>query len=120
MSNLCCQKCELHELVILQYFARKMSNSAFLLFVSAGVPLAIRPLERTVSDTQSVMVPLGWYINPLRASLHKVIRPATARTRGKELVVKSRLPVEGFDQFLRPLEGCGTFGLVCAPLTHSR
>ena len=83
--------------------------------MNAGEALASRPPGRVAPDVQSVSIPLRWYIDPLRATLQKLIRPATARTRRKELVIKSRLSVEDFDRFLAPLNGYGMNGLVCAP-----
>ena len=46
---------------------------------------------------------MSWFLEPLSKSIKGLIRPATALTRRKELSLVHPLPMEAFQEFMKPL-----------------
>jgi hypothetical protein len=63
-------------------------------------------------------LPLRWFRDPLDAALKKVIRPATALTRRKEIVLKMKMPRDVFEDFMSPLTENDAEGLEREPATN--
>ena len=61
--------------------------------------------------------PSSWFLGPLKSTLKKLVRPAVAHTRRKELIVKMPMPRECFDEFMSPLTATDAAGLVRDELT---
>ena len=61
-------------------------------------------MAHRISSIPSASLPLSWYLDPLYASLKKLIRPPTALTRRKELIISVPLPVEAFTVLLASLK----------------
>ena len=55
--------------------------------------------------------PSSWFRDPFDAAVRKAIRPATAVTRRKEIVVQMRMPRETFEDIMSPLTEDDVSGL---------
>ena len=66
------------------------------------------PLAAPVPTTSC---PTSWFRAPLDKAIQKLVRPSTARTRRKELVIKTSLPLEVFEDFMSPLSSGDAEGL---------
>ena len=75
--------------------ANHRANKAPKVSPSAGV-LALRGIN--------VMLPLAWYMEPLRKAMATPIRPPTASTRRRQRTLDISLPIEAFHQLLRPFD----------------
>jgi hypothetical protein len=77
-------------------------------------PAAAAPTPQTALSAppaQSVSCPTSWFLGPLQKTLKKLVRPAVAHTRRKELNVSMQMPRECFDEFMSPLTPAEAEGL---------
>ena len=61
--------------------------------------------------------PISWFLNPLKKTIKKLVRPAVAHTRRKELEIKVAMPREAFEEFLSPLQPADAAGLTRDSIT---
>ena len=47
-----------------------------------------------------IRVPRAWFIDPVRTSLRKKVRPCTALTRRKQLSINTQVPFRTFEELL--------------------
>ena len=76
----------------------------------APPPAALVPSVIAVGAPRASL-PLSWFRDPLDAKIKKLIRPSTALTRRKELVIEMRVPREVFEDFMSPLTESDAAGL---------
>jgi hypothetical protein len=60
----------------------------------------VRP---AIAHRPSTSCPTSWWLKPFWAALKKLVRPATANRRRKELIIKMQMPREVFVEILSPL-----------------
>ena len=88
------------------------------------LPEPAQPKVATAATVPQVSLPISWFRDPLDEAIKKVVRPSTALTRRKELVIKMKVPREVFEDFMSPLQpaDCGTVanhkGLSRDPVTN--
>ena len=70
-----------------------------------------RAAPRPARKIEYIKVPKHWFSDPLNHALKTAVRPPTARTRRKELVITMKIPEEIFLDLLRPLESNSVTGL---------
>lgn len=71
-----------------------------------------RPLHAPPAPNEEmVSVPLSWFLEPVRNKMRKLVRPPTARTRRKQLVIKERVPIQVLWKMLEPFESGSISGL---------
>lgn len=58
-----------------------------------------------------VKVPKHWFSQPLLKSMKKLVRPATAKTRRRQVRIKMGMVMEAFVDLISPLVGEGVEGL---------
>ena len=58
-----------------------------------------------------IRVPKWWFLDPVRASMRKLVRPCTHLTRRKQLTVKFQMPLRCFYELMAPLMDGDTQGL---------
>ena len=63
-------------------------------------------------------MPLLWFLGPFYQTMRTVVRPATAVTRRKQLVVKQRMPREAFEDIFGMLAEGDAVGVKRDPLTQ--
>ena len=61
------------------------------------MPKASTPIEY-------IKVPKHWFTEPLNQAMKTAVRPPTARTRRKELVIEQRMPMAIFIELMKPME----------------
>ena len=59
----------------------------------------------------TISCPTSWWTRPFHTSLKKLIRPATANRRRKELTIKMQMPREVFEEIVAPLTTDDVAGL---------
>ena len=64
-----------------------------------------------MGDDHRVSLPIAWFRNPLIKTLKKLVRPAVATTRRKELSIKMSVPREIFEELLAPIQDGEVVGL---------
>ena len=58
-----------------------------------------------------IRLPKWWFLDPVRASMRKLVRPCTHLTRRKQLTVKFQMPLRCFYELMAPLMDGDTQGL---------
>ena len=66
----------------------------------AAAPKAAPTPKLTAHVGPTCTAPLSWWIRPFEVALKKLIRPATANRRRKELIIKMQMPIEVFEQII--------------------
>ena len=64
-----------------------------------------------VAPVQTVSCPTRWFLDPLHKKIKGVVRPCTALTRRKEIVLTVSLPRDCFETFMSPLTETDAEGL---------
>ena len=93
---------------------RRRSRGSGRVRVPVWVPRARRstPSQGSLAiKDETVVLPLSFFMEPLRHAMAKAVRPPTASTRRRQHVVEMAMPMEVFYALLRPFENGELHGL---------
>ena len=69
---------------------------------STKTPPIVKPSQGILAlHGKTINIPMQWYIEPLRKSMRKAIRPPTARTRRGQRIIEQQLPQQAFEEMLQ-------------------
>ena len=80
--------------------------------IALSPPLLVAPAAPVnAAVVRRTSCPYSWFRDPLDTAIKKLVRPATALTRRKELYIQQKLPREVFEDLMQPLQESDAVGL---------
>lgn len=87
---------------------------------SKGKRATSTPLHDPEPTEEMISVPLRWFWDKLHQSMKVVVRPPTAKTRRKEVLIKQQVPIEVFYKLLSQFSTGEIEGLVWEATTSGK